>query len=64
MNLVDCVVTRVLGTPVHHDCDGDLFGYWTVKVEYDSWGTVSETNLVLRSEHEANGVREGHKFLA
>ena len=63
MNLCDCYVTKVLGKPVHHD-EIDLFGYWTVEVEYDSWGAPARTRLVFRSEYEANSVMEGFKFLA
>lgn len=58
MNLVDCFVTKVLTTPY------EKYGRWWVGVEYDSWGHISKSEIMLNTEAEANAVDIGHKFLA
>lgn len=57
MNILDCVVTKVLSEP--------YFKYmWCVDVEADSWGSVQKTTVTLNSKAEAEQVKEGYKFTA
>lgn len=58
MNTVDCVVTKVLGKPENK------YGKWFVKVQYDSWGHLSETEVLFDTQNEANDIQPGYKFLA
>lgn len=62
MNLVDCYVTKVLSEPEH----GSTLGveWWTVKVEYRSWGCDCVTDLWQPSKEAAEAVKEGFHFLA
>lgn len=62
MNLVDCYVTKVLGEPVHRHCYDAC--WWQVPVEYNSWGTLSKTDLVFKTKEAADKVVEGYHFLA
>lgn len=61
MNLVDCYVTKVLSQPYQLEFS-DV--HWFVDVEYDSWGCVSTTEIMLTSFEEACKVTVGYKFLA
>jgi hypothetical protein len=47
MNLTDCYVTEVLGYP--------YFKYerWWVSVKYESWGTVSNSEIMTNTKEEA-----------
>lgn len=58
MNLVDCYVTAVIGKPYRK------FGRWWVDVEYNSWGSVSKTQLMFSTEAGASEVVVGHHFLS
>lgn len=62
MNLVDCYVTKVLEPPQR----GSALGveWWTVKVEYISWGAPAVIDLWRPSQEEAEKVKEGFHFLA
>lgn len=62
MNLVDCYVTKVLGKPEHGSCLG--VEWWTVPIEYISWGTPARRDLWRPSLEEALKVKEGFHFLA
>lgn len=57
MNSVDGFVTKVLSAPY------EKYGKWWVKVEYDSWGVTSKTELMFNSKVEALLVDKGYKFL-
>ncbi|WP_201319074.1 hypothetical protein [Paenibacillus sp. EPM92] len=64
MNLVDAYVTKVLGEPEYIDkYANEGVTWWQVPVECDSYGRLSETNLVFKTEEEAKEVRVGHHFL-
>ncbi|MGJ7474534.1 hypothetical protein ACSFEV_12185 [Pseudomonas fulva] len=58
MNLIDCYVTKILSEPYR------MFGQWWVDVEYDSWGSPSQTKLMFRTEEAARAAKVGHHFLA
>ena len=58
MNTLDCYVTAVLSKPYRK------FGNWWVDVEYDSWGSISKTQLMFSTETGAAQVDIGHKFEA
>ena len=62
MNLVDCYVTKVLSKPKY----GTFLEveWWSVEVEYNSWGTKTSGSLVFPTEAEASKVEEGYHFLA
>lgn len=63
MNEVDCVVTQVLSGPTYHQ-DCSPAHWWTVKVEFNSWGTLGVTELDFLDEDEAKEVEVGYKFVA
>ena len=56
MNLLDAVVTKVLGKPEQK------YGYWFVKVEYNCYGVRSRGEVMVSSEEEANNIKEGYTF--
>jgi hypothetical protein len=58
MNLVDCVVVRVLAQPRYE------YGHWWVKVRYNSWGRESETEIMCDTLMKAEDIAVGHKFEA
>lgn len=58
MNLIDCVVTKVIGEPY------EKYNRWWIKVEYDSWGMFCETELFFNTKEEVEKVNIGYKFLA
>lgn len=58
MNLIDCEVIKVLSEPRFE------YGYWWVDVEYNSWGSVSKTSVMLDTFAEALRVDIGYVFLA
>lgn len=66
MNLVECVVTSVLGDPIKKGFYSDLIceyiNYWEVPVEYNSYGSIGETNLTFTTEEKAKEVKEGYIF--
>jgi len=66
MNLVDCVVTRVIKEPYQYKGEGceQLTECWFVDVEYDSWGVTSVTSLMFMSREKAESITEGYKFTA
>ena len=59
MNLVDCVVTEVL-SDVFKEASSGCYG---VKVEFNSYGNISQTRLFFDTEKEAKNIKKGHKFL-
>jgi len=59
MNLVDCYVTKVLSEPFK--CPQSHS--WGIKVEFDSYGRISETQLYLDTKAEILKVKKGYKFL-
>ncbi len=61
MNLLGCVVTKVISAPIHRISEhGD---YWYVAVESECYGDVSETRLIFNSKEEAEKVAVGFRFL-
>lgn len=57
MNLCDCYVTKVLGTPrKQYD------KYW-VTVEYNCYGIVSDKHLMFDTMADAESVTVGYHFL-
>jgi hypothetical protein len=62
MNIVDGVVTKVLSDPTY--ISSFDVKWWQVEVEYNSWGTISNTVLVFPTFEQAYAVVEGYKFLA
>ena len=58
MNLIDCYVTEVLTAPRLE------FGFWIVRVSFDSHGRISETELCFPTISAAEGVSPGYKFLS
>lgn len=66
MNLVDCVVTKVLSGPYEYKDEGweDIVDTWFVDVEYNSYGAISKTTLMFASREKAESITEGYKFTA
>lgn len=62
VNLVDCYVTKVMGKPEHGKCLG--VEWWTVKVEYISWGAPEVKDVWFPTKEAADKVVEGFHFLA
>lgn len=58
MNYIDCYVTKVLSEP--HRIQYSR--WWSLKVEYNSMGIISETELFFRTKEEALYVQEGYHF--
>lgn len=58
MNLVDCVVTKVIKEPYKRN------NVWYVEVEYDCYGHKDKTTLMFNSEKKAICVKKGYKFTA
>lgn len=58
MNLLDCTVTEILGTPYQE------YGKWWIRVRYDCYGRESETNLMMDTEDGINNIKLGFTFLA
>ena len=56
MNLIDAVVTQVLRKPYFK------YNYWFVDVEYNSYGQVSETNIMCSTEETAKAIKVGYTF--
>lgn len=64
MNLVDAYVTKVLSEPEFIDTYKDEgVVWWQVKVEYDSYGRLSETEMTFKTKAEAEKVEVGYHFL-
>lgn len=55
MNMVECVVTKVLSEPY-------LNYLWCVDVEADSWGSVQKTTVHCQTKEQAEQVKIGYKF--
>ncbi|WDY60344.1 hypothetical protein [Pseudomonas sp. PSKL.D1] len=58
MNLIDCYVTKILGEPYRK------FGAWWVDAEYESYGRISKTQLMFRTEEAARAATVGYHFTA
>lgn len=56
MNLIDCYVTKILDKPY------EKYGKVWLKVEYESWGIISTTTLMLDSLRESDMICVGHCF--
>jgi hypothetical protein len=64
MNLVDAYVTKILKEPRFNDRYAyEGVTWWEVKVEYNSYGVLSETYLTFDTEEKALLVKEGYHFL-
>ena len=56
MNTVKAVVKKVLSDPYFK------YDTWWVKVECNSYGRVSETELMFKSKQKAESVDIGYEF--
>lgn len=56
MNLIDSVVTQVLGKPYFK------YKYWFVDVEYNGYGVISKTNIMCSTEETAKAIKVGYTF--
>lgn len=61
MNLLDAVVTEVLGEPVK--VTTSALTYWKVPVTASCWGQEKDTVIVVSTEELAKAVSVGYKFL-
>jgi len=59
MNLVDCYVLEVLSMPFFQKWSG----CWGVEVSFNSYGTISKSQIFFDTEKEAKAVKKGYKFL-
>lgn len=57
MNLLDCVVTKVLTKPYFK------YEHWFIEVEFNSYGQLGNTLLMFKTKQEALNIKNGHKFL-
>lgn len=57
MNLIDCIVTSIIGTPIKQ------YNHWWLKVAYNDMGGGGETNLMFDTFEDAQDVEIGYKFL-
>jgi YD repeat-containing protein len=62
MNLVDAYVTKVLSEPEFIDTYKE-YKWWQVRVEYNSYGRLSETELTFKTKDETEQVKVGYHFL-
>lgn len=56
MNLVECKVTNILGSPYFK------YGKWWVNVEYLAYGSTFKTGLMFESKEEAEDLKTGYVF--
>lgn len=56
MNTLEHVVTQVLSPPTLK------YGYWYVRVLADSWGHVSESECMFKTEAAAKTCAVGYRF--
>lgn len=56
MNLIDAVVTQVLGKPYFK------YNYWFVDVEYNGYGRTSKTNIMCSTEETAKAIKVWYTF--
>jgi hypothetical protein len=57
MNLLECIVTNVIGEPYwEYDC-------WWQQVEYICYGHTETTSLMYKNKEDLNEVVVGFKFL-
>lgn len=57
MNLCDTVVERVLSI------NNGMWG-WEVKVSANSWGSVFEHTIIVKTEQDALEIKPGYRFLS
>lgn len=57
MNTITHTVTKVLTKPYHNNM-------WCVDVEADSWGSINQTTVYLKTKEEADLVDIGYQFEA
>ena len=58
MNLINCVVTEIIGDPYFE------YDKWWVNVEYDCYGSLHWMDLIFSTKEEALAVEIGYKFLS
>ena len=56
MNLVDCHVTKILSEPYYE------YGFWWLKVRYDSYGVESETAIMRKENSDLENIEIGFEF--
>lgn len=61
MNLIDAVVTKVVG--MKYDDYGSGKYRWWVYVEYEDIGGTGTTSIMCNSKDEAEKITIGYKFL-
>lgn len=61
MNLIDAVVTNVIG--IKYDDYGSGKYRWWVHVEYRDIGGTGEEEIMCNSKEEAENISPGYKFL-
>lgn len=62
MNLLNAVVTKILGEPVYVDTYPEV-KWWQLKIEYDCYGRLGEQCLTFKAENDAREVKVGYEFL-
>ncbi len=60
MNLIDAMVTKIIGIPRLVGCGNTE--WWQLWVEYVDDGGTSEKYLTFNTEQEANEVKPGYEF--
>lgn len=63
MNLIDCYVTKILSNPFPRYNRFNNTTYWIVNVEYNSYGVISNTELLFNTQEDALKVKIGYHFL-
>lgn len=56
MNLLDAIVTEVIGEPELK------YGKWFIKVNANCWGIITESTLMFSSKEVALSVKPGYIF--
>ena len=58
MNLVECYVTEIIGEPYFK------YDMWWIKVKYNSYGVISETELCNKNKNPLLNIAIGFMFLS
>lgn len=59
MNLLDCVVTKIVSGP--HERSS---GFWSIEVKQNCWGREESNILYFETKEEAEAVKVGYKYQA
>lgn len=63
MNLIDCYVTKIFDKPYSRYNNFNNSTEWIVKVEYNSYGVISNTELLFNTQEDALKIKIGYHFL-